>query len=276
MRVIKKLNNCVALCIDKDHNELIAVGTGIGFGKIPYELKDLSIIQRTYYNVDQKYLQLLQCIDYDVIDVATKIVDYAKRRIPYELSSNVIFSLADHIQFALQRHQQGYMMNFMLTDDLKQLYKKECDIGAYALIIIQKQLKATLPDDEKYAIALHFINYETTNTKGQKADHKILDDITQIIESEFHIEIDKDGFNYARFITHIRYLMKRIVEKETLKTENSILYEEMVANFPKTNACVQKLCTYLEKKMNCQLESEEILYLMLHVNRLCMREGKSV
>lgn len=122
---------------------------------------------------------------------------------------------------------------------------------------------------------MHFINYETTNTKGQKADHKILNDITQIIESEFHIEIDKDGFNYARFITHIRYLMKRIAEKETLKTENSILYEEMVANFPKTNACVQKLCTYLEKKMNCQLESEEILYLMLHVNRLCMREGKS-
>ena len=69
--------------------------------------------------------------------------------------------------------------------------------------------------------------------------------------------------------------MKRIAEKETLKTENSILYEEMVANFPKTNACVQKLCTSLEKKMNCQLESEEILYLMLHVNRLCMREGKS-
>ena len=69
--------------------------------------------------------------------------------------------------------------------------------------------------------------------------------------------------------------MKRIAEKETLKKENSILYEEMVANFPKTNACVQKLCTYLEKKMNCQLESEEILYLMLHVNRLCMREGKS-
>ena len=147
MRVIKKLNNCVALCIDKDHNELIAVGTGIGFGKIPYELKDLSIIQRTYYNVDQKYLQLLQCIDYDVIDVATKIVDYAKRRIPYELSSNVIFSLADHIQFALQRHQQGYMMNFMLTDDLKQLYKKEGAIGTYALTIIRKQLKTTLPDD---------------------------------------------------------------------------------------------------------------------------------
>ena len=59
----------------------------------------------------------------------------------------VIFSLADHIQFALQRHQQGYMMNFMLTDDLKQLYKKECAIGTYALTIIRKQLKTTLPDD---------------------------------------------------------------------------------------------------------------------------------
>lgn len=37
MRVIKKINNNVALCLDSDNHELIAFGKGIGFPQIPYE-----------------------------------------------------------------------------------------------------------------------------------------------------------------------------------------------------------------------------------------------
>ena len=42
MKVIKKINNNVAVCIDNDGHELIAFGKGIGFPKIPYELTDLN------------------------------------------------------------------------------------------------------------------------------------------------------------------------------------------------------------------------------------------
>ena len=46
MRVIKKINNNVALCLDNNNHELIAFGKGIGFPKIPYELDDLNKIDR--------------------------------------------------------------------------------------------------------------------------------------------------------------------------------------------------------------------------------------
>ena len=49
MKVIKKINNNVALCLDGNQRELIAFGKGIGFKPIPYELTDLSVIERTYY-----------------------------------------------------------------------------------------------------------------------------------------------------------------------------------------------------------------------------------
>ena len=57
MRVIKKLNNNFAICVDGEGKELIAAGKGIGFPKTPYELEDLNLITRTFYDIDQKYTQ---------------------------------------------------------------------------------------------------------------------------------------------------------------------------------------------------------------------------
>ena len=57
MQVIKKINNNFAICVDGEGNELIAFGKGIGFPKVPYEIEDLSVINRTFYDIDQKYLE---------------------------------------------------------------------------------------------------------------------------------------------------------------------------------------------------------------------------
>lgn len=47
MTVIKKINNNVAICRDGSQRELAAFGKGIGFPPTPYELTDLSKIDRT-------------------------------------------------------------------------------------------------------------------------------------------------------------------------------------------------------------------------------------
>ena len=59
MLVIKKLNNNAALCVDDNGNQLIALGKGIGFPKTPYELKDLSLVDKTFYGVNAKYYGLI-------------------------------------------------------------------------------------------------------------------------------------------------------------------------------------------------------------------------
>ena len=63
MRVIKKINNNVALCLDNNNHELIAFGKGIGFPKIPYELDDLNKIDRTYYGINHNYLNLMDMLN---------------------------------------------------------------------------------------------------------------------------------------------------------------------------------------------------------------------
>lgn len=52
VQVVKKLNNNFVLCEDEEGVTFIAYGKGIGFPKTPYELTDLSLIDRRFYDVD--------------------------------------------------------------------------------------------------------------------------------------------------------------------------------------------------------------------------------
>ncbi len=52
IKVIKKINNNVVFVLNNNNEEIIAVGKGLGFGKIPYELKDESLIERIYVNLN--------------------------------------------------------------------------------------------------------------------------------------------------------------------------------------------------------------------------------
>ena len=39
MKVIKNINNNVAICVDDNGHEVVAMGKGIGFSKPPYEVE---------------------------------------------------------------------------------------------------------------------------------------------------------------------------------------------------------------------------------------------
>ena len=54
MQIFKKINNNVALARDAKGRELVVFGKGIGFPAMPYELTDLSAVQRTFYDVNEK------------------------------------------------------------------------------------------------------------------------------------------------------------------------------------------------------------------------------
>lgn len=42
MKIIRQINNNAALALDGNGKELVVLGRGVGFPKMPYELTDLS------------------------------------------------------------------------------------------------------------------------------------------------------------------------------------------------------------------------------------------
>lgn len=274
MKIIKKLNNNVAVGVDDNKREVIVFGKGIGFLKMPYELTDLSRIDRTYYDIDNQYLGLIREIPEVIFDLSNEIVEYAILKTGKEFNTNIVFTLADHINFAVQRLEKRMNFKLPISNDIKCLYEEETKIGQEGIKLINKNLNIHLSDDESVGIALHFINAENIRKtiKSQIDKEKIINDIVNIIEKDFLVEIDQNGFNYSRFISHIHYLLKRRNNEQLVSSENIILYEEMKQKCDKTYNCVYHIKNYLEESLKWDLNQEELLYLMLHINRLCSRE----
>lgn len=274
MKVIKKINNNVAVCLDNDGHELIAFGKGIGFPKTPYELTDLSKIWRTYYGINPSYLGLLNDIPEEVFKLSIKIVDFAKMKIENQINSNIIFTLADHINFAIERYKKGLDLKMPFVYDIQHLYEKEMQIGELAVELINKEMDLRLSKDEAVSIALHFINAENMqrNANDEQDEKKIINDITELIEKDFEMSVDRESFNYSRFVTHLQYLMKRKETNTSITSTNQKLFDSMKKEFADTYRCVIHIQGYLKNQLNWNPSNEELLYLMLHINRLCSRE----
>lgn len=273
MKVIKSINNNVAICLDGNNNEVVVFGKGVGFQKPPYEIS-LSQIQRTYYDVDEIYIHMINDIPPQVLDISSEIIQKARDKLDVALSNNVVFTLADHISFAITRYQKKMNVTLPIIYDIQYMFETEVSLGKEALRLLQKRTNITLPLEEASYIALHIINAESQckSKKPEKQDNEIIEEISNIIENHFKLTITKDGFNYSRFVTHMYYLLRRAKKNEMVKSENLQLYDSLVKTYPETFACVQKISEYLRQTQNWELTEEEIIYLMLHVNRLCVRE----
>lgn len=275
MKVIKKINNNVALCLDNNNHEVIAFGKGIGFPEMPYILEDLSLISKTFYGAASTYANLLQEIPKEIIEVANDIVDYALKNLNKEINENILFTLADHINFAMTRFQKNIYVRPPYMGDINYLYPEEMKIGIWSISYINETFNIKLPKEEATSIALHIINSEIIDAQSQSVSEDIMiEDITRIIEKHFMFNINRDSFNYYRFISHMQYLIKRLKNNEESNSENENLYESLKKEYAEADKCACLIKEYIYSQMNQNLEIEDIVYLMIHINRLCSKENK--
>ncbi|MEF9921180.1 PRD domain-containing protein [Anaerorhabdus sp.] len=272
MKLLKSINNNVALCVDSDGNQLVVFGKGVGFHKTSDEV-ELSKIERTYYDVDVSYIAMINELPEDIIKISDKIVFYARTLLDSNISSNLVFTLADHIHFCIQRYKKNLVLNLPITNDIEQLFEKEMEIGRYGVNLIKENYKILLPKEEMASIAIHIINAQEKEKSSVNVESdELINEITTIIEDCFCTTINRDDFNYSRFVSHMHYLLKRLKEKRLINTKNRKIYETLVSSYRETYECTERISLYLSNKMKIELNDEEKLYLMLHVNRLCIRE----
>lgn len=273
MKVIKNINNNVSICLDDNQHEVIAFGKGIGFKKPPYDI-DLSQIERTFYELDNNQLSLLDEISPEVFSLVFAIIEKASKYLEVDFSKSFAFVLADHINFAIDRSKKGIVIHNPMVNEIRHLYEKEMRVGAWAVKVINKHLKVKLPPSEAGNIAMHFIDAETILKNNSVDDiEKFVEDITDIVEDNLDLIIDRTDFNYSRFVTHLKYLLKRSKDSIQLNTDNVKMYEKVRNEYPQLEAVVLKIKEYITLCLGIEPNEEELLYLMLHLNRLCAREG---
>lgn len=277
MIVIKKINNNVAVCRDNNGRELVAFSKGIGFPAMPYELTDLRKIERTFYNIGVQYLSLLNEIPYEIIQFTADELRLIQNELPCETYSSLVFTLSDHIAFVIERAQKGIYVKMPSVYELELSYPHEVKAGRHFVAAIRRRFRVKLPKSEVQGIAMHLINArersKTDEAQGmERFNEEILDETTRIIEEELHIKVQKGTFNYARFATHVQYLVDRIFEHRPIDTDNLLLYRSVQEEYTEVSDCVDKICAYYKETWKLELSEEEKLYLILHVNRVCSRE----
>jgi beta-glucoside operon transcriptional antiterminator len=272
MIVVKNINNNVSLCLDSKNNEVIVFGKGVGFSKPPCEVP-LEKIDKTFYNISEQQIKMIDQVSSEVLEVSSMIVDYANQKLGNQFQSNVVFTLADHIEFACKRQAENIQITLPIMHEIEQTYQEEIYVAQRAVEMINKKLNVNLPMAEAAAIALHLVNYEAQQqAPKEQHDGNLVNSCIDKISEKLHITIDKKSFNYYRFVTHLYYLLKRVGRNEMIQSQNQQIFYALKQEFPDVYECAMEIADLIQKEFDKQLSEEEILYLILHINRLCSRE----
>lgn len=274
MKCIKNINNNICLCLDSKGREIIAFGKGIGFIKPPYDIP-LSKINRTFYNIKDTDFEAMKNIPIEVINIAINIIDKASTDLNAKYPSSAIFAMADHINYALKRANENIYLDMPIVQDLKLLYPKEMELAVNTLNYINKELNANLLRNEIGMIALHLINDREIVVKEQQNTEEIIEKCTHIIEKKVNILIDKNSFNYSRFVTHFDYMLKRIKESKQATMLDKDVFKMLKEKYPENYKAAKCIQENLFKNENLRLNDGEMLYLLIHINRLCEREKQN-
>lgn len=276
MIVVKNINNNVALCLDSKGQEVVVFGKGVGFLKPPSEVP-LSKIQRTFYDLNRKFLPLLDDIPLDVIDFTAQQVAQIRGQLPYETNANLIMTLADHLAFAMTRAKKGIYTPMPSIYEMEQNYPVEVGIGRQIVKAMEQTFHVKLPKGEVQGVAMHFINASLGSpSSGQLTAEEeyetILERMTQIVEYALQVTIRRDTFNYARFATHVQYLLKRVQAESSIDSDNLQVYASIRDEYKDVSACVDQIHEYLQRNWSIDLSEEEKLYLIMHINRVISQE----
>src|SRR5699024_8860908 len=152
---MKILNNNAVVVRDGDE-EKIAIGAGVGYEKKKKDIVNEAKIEKLFVSKESEKLeQLLLRIPEEHFMVTEEIIAYAEEKLGTQLNDHIRIELTDHISFAIDREKQGIHVKNKLLPEIRILYKKEFDIGLWAIQLIEEKFHMKISIDEAAFIALH-------------------------------------------------------------------------------------------------------------------------
>lgn len=279
IKVKKVYNNNVLLGEDNNQIECILIGKGIGFGKKFNEEFAESQAEKKFIlqspDKAEKFNQLLQEIPVRHLELSNRIINKAQDMLGIKFKDCIYLGLTDHINYAIERCKEGIVIRNALLWQVKQFYPREFDAALQAIELIALSEGVELPEDEAGFIAMHFVNaqQEGEEMKLTVAVTKAVKDILKIVQIFYKISLDEKSLNYCRFVTHIQYFVRRLNNREQVTNLDDEMFEQVKKRCPDSYLCTCKVKEYLEDQFKVEITQEEMLYFMLHINRVAKRSN---
>lgn len=279
MEVLRIFNNNVVLAKDPARGgEVIVTGRGVGFQVKAGMAVDPAKVVRVFVPTDGRdsdhVAELLADIPLENITLMTDVL--ARASLPDSLagSATLLIALADHIGFAMKRAQEGLHIAYPFRSEVSTLYAEEYEqaiqILAHLNAALGKQGRTTLPEAEATALAMHLVNagFSTGDLSFTYRMTGVLQQLIEVIEEFYGVNLSAATVSVGRFITHLRYLFVRIHQRNQLENRHSAIGIAIRDADPQAYQCARTLASLIELRLDQPLTGDEVSYLALHVSRI--------
>ncbi len=274
MKVLKAINNNVVSCLDDRGQELVVMGKGLGFHAKSGETLCKEGIEKIF-RMDSpeefsRMKELFAQLPPDLLELCSRIIDYANLVLGKRLNQSVYVTLTDHIQFAIERCRRGLQLPNALSTEVRVFYPEEYAIGKQARELILAEQHIDLPEDEAASIALHIVNAEFGSTMNvtMRAAH-VLPPITAILESWPNLQLDKDHLYYSELMVHLKFMAMQAFSPESGSWSDDTLSSLIEPAIPDAFQCARAICTYLAQQCEKPIPATEQTCLALCIKRAC-------
>lgn len=282
MVITRIYNNSCASVTDDKGQDMIVTGRGVVFGKKAGDTLDEALVEKRYRLSDPGLSSRLGTIlssisQADVyLSISEEILSMIRSQ-GYPVKESLLLTLTDHISTSLEREQTGVVLANPLLPDIRQLYHKQYQLARQAAQIIVQRTGITVSPDEIGFITLHIV---TASTDGRFDDlleiTHIIQKILTVIESTFKVHLNENSLRYERFIRHLQFFARRILDPASEQETNLLMYNMGRLEFPDAFLCVKDIARMIERDYHRKVSDAEQGYLIYHIMNVILetREKK--
>jgi len=272
----KVLNNNVVITVDAAGTERVLMGRGLGFQLKPHDTVDAGKVEKTFVldagSEGDHERQILSDVPYPIIEAVTRAVDGAERMLGHHLGRRLTMAVIDHIQFVLERLAQGIRIPTTSMPELRVLHPQEFAAASRMAAAIGAALDTRLPDEEAVFLTMHLLNATRDEPNGTAALlFRRVQHVVATVESGLGVDLDTESPDYARFILHVQFLLQRLVSRSMLRGSDTSFFEFAKHSYPRSFAIAERVKAYVREATGSDLTDEELLYVIVHVERLAQQ-----
>ena len=273
-RITKILNHNSFMGIEsKNDQECLIMGKGVAFGKKVGQTVAVTEDARVYSLKELtdrgEAREIIKSVSPLCLELANEVLNQAEEEFG-KVDRSIIFTMADHLDFAVRRIQNGEQISNPLTDDIRIMFYKEYKVAGCIRDLLKEKLGIRIDEHEIGYIALHVHAAIVDENVSQAMEiARTVRECICMVEEETGKSIDVMSLSYNRLMNHVRYMVARAIHGEKLKMS---LNDYMSVKFPGPYMTAEKICRKMEKSLKLPIPDIEIGYLAMHLERMMDRE----
>ena len=267
--VIKALNNNMVF-IKEQGVEKILLAKGIGFNKKFGDILEENLEVDKVFSIEDKKNQenlkeVYNRVDGEFVAICEEALAEISEELGEELNETIHIGLIDHLAIAMKRLKNKEQINNPFIVEIETLYSVEFEMAKKIVNKLQDKYEIDFPEGEIGFITLHIHSARNGKMLSNSIKYSYLSNkIIIYIEEKFNSKIDKRSLDYARFLSHVRFTIERVLTDTVLKND---LTEIIKKSYPVSYEIAEGASKIIEETLDKKVYDDEVAYIAMHVER---------